>query len=323
MVEDLLHPERFPEIEEHVVCRYYSLGTTMVDSTVWHARWIYRMINTKRPLEEKMALFWHRVFATGWHKSENTPPWLQMDTFRRNGLSDLQTILLDFSRNPAMLDWLDNSENHKDAPNENYGRELLELFSMGVGNYSEADIKMAARAFTGWTYTQPIPLYPYGFYPAHFVYRSDDHDDGVKTFLGKTGRFNGEDIIEAIVKQPATASFIARHLYNFFVADEPRCRPGQMSPQDPQAISALARAYFDSGGDLRAMLRVLFHAPFFKEARIQSQKSDGAGGQYHKLVGTYRFPDPGLLILATASNGWGKLIESAHCGRLAHGAGVD
>src|SRR6266536_1046579 len=106
-------------------------------------RWIYRMINTKRPLQEKMALFWHGVFATGWHKSEHTPSIaLQIDMFRHNGLSDIKTILLDLSRDPAMLDWLDNSENHKDAPNENYGRELLELFSMGVGNYSEADIKM-------------------------------------------------------------------------------------------------------------------------------------------------------------------------------------
>ena len=170
VVEDLLHPERFPEVEEDVVCRYYSLGTLMEDSpAVWQGRWIYRMINTKRPLQEKMALFWHGVFATGWHKSEHTPSMaLQIDMFRRNGLSDIKTILLDLSRDPAMLDWLDNSENHKDAPNENYGRELLELFSMGVGNYSEADIKMAARAFTGWTYAQPIPLYPYGFYPAHF-----------------------------------------------------------------------------------------------------------------------------------------------------------
>ena len=225
-----------------------------------------------------------------------------------------------------MLDWLDNSENHKDAPNENYGRELLELFSMGVGNYSEADIKMAARAFTGWTYTQPIPLYPYGFYPAHFVYRPDDHDDSVKTFLGKTGRFNGEDIVEAIVKKPATARFIARHLYNFFVADEPQVPAwNQMPPQDPQAISALARAYFDSGGDLRAMLRVLFHAAFLQRGALsQSQKSGGAGGQYHEARGDVSLPGSWLADARHRLERDGaELIESADRGRLAHGQGVD
>src|SRR5438874_8670809 len=222
-----------------------------------------------------------------------------------------------------MLDSLDNSENHQDAPNADYGRELLDLFSMGVGNYSEADIKMAARAFTGWTYAQPIPLYPYGFYPTHFHYRPDLHDDSVKTFLGKTGRFNGEDIVEAIVKKPATARFIARHLYNFFVADEPQVPAwNQMPPQDPQAISALSTAYFDSGGDLRAMLRVLFNAAFFKEARFRKVKSPAElVASTMKLVGTYRFPDPGLLTLATASNVMGQsllnppTVEGWHTGK--------
>lgn len=324
-VEALLHPEQAPDLDDDVVCRYYSLGTLMEDSpTVWQGRWLYRMINTPRPLQEKMALFWHGVFATGWHKSEHTPSMaLQIDMFRRNGLADIKTILLDLSRDPAMLDWLDNSENHKDAPNENYGRELLELFSMGVGNYTEADIKMAARAFTGWTYAQPIPLYPYGFYPAHFVYRPDDHDDGVKTFLGKTGRFNGEDIVEAIVKKPATAKFLARHLYNFFVADEPQVPSwNQTPPQDPQAITALAQAYFDTGGNMRAMLRLLFNSTFFKEARFQKVKSPAelvAGTM--KLVGAYRFPEPGMLALASASTAMGQsllnppTVEGWHTGK--------
>lgn len=325
VVDDLLHPERFPDVEEDVVCRYYSLGTLMEDSpTVWQGRWLYRMINTRRPLQEKMALFWHGVFATGWHKSEHTPSMaLQIEMFRRNGLADLQTILLDLSHDPAMLDWLDNSENHREAPNENYGRELLELFSMGVGNYAEADIKMAARAFTGWTYAQPIPLYPYGFYPSHFTYRADDHDDSVKTFLGQTGPFNGGDIVEIIVQQPATATFIARHLYNFFVADEPQVPAwNQAPPQDPAAIDSLAQAYRDSGGSMREMLRVLFHADFFKAARFTKVKSPAelvAGTM--KLVGTYRFPEPGMLNLATASTAMGQnllnppTVEGWHTGK--------
>ena len=104
----------------------------------------------------------------------------QIETFRDVGLSDLATILRALSRDPAMMYWLDNCENHRTQPNENYGRELLELFSMGVGSYTEDDVKTAARAFTGWTFEQPIPLYPFGHYMSSFEYRDDDHDDGVK-----------------------------------------------------------------------------------------------------------------------------------------------
>ena len=132
---------------------------------MWASRWIYSLANTERPLREKMALFWHHVFATGWFKSENGPAMVrQIDLFRENGLGNMRQILIDLSHDPAMIHWLDNSENHGVSINENYGRELLELFSMGIGAYTEDDIKSAARAFTGWTFKQPIPLYPYGGY---------------------------------------------------------------------------------------------------------------------------------------------------------------
>jgi uncharacterized protein (DUF1800 family) len=211
-----------------------------------------------------------------------------------------------------MLDWLDNNENHKHAPNENYGRELLELFSMGVGKYSEQDIKNAARAFTGWTFAQPIPLYPYGYYSTHFEYREDDHDDSEKTFLGHTGRFNGEDIIDIIVQQPATPQFIARHLYNFFVADEPQVPAWQIEPpQDPDAIEAMCQAYTDSDGGIRAMLRVMFNSDFFKAARFKRVKSptELIAGTI-RLVGTHRFPDPGLHDLAAASAAMGQFLHN-------------
>lgn len=315
VVEDLLNPERFPDIDDTLFCRYYSLGSTMVDSTaLWHSRWFYRMINTQRPLEEKMALFWHHVFATGWHKSENTPSMVnQIDTFRSNGLSDMRSILLDLSHDPAMLDWLDNHENHKTSPNENYGRELLELFSMGVGNYTEKDIKNAARAFTGWTFAQPIPLYPYGYYPTHFEYREDDHDDSDKVFLGHTGALNGEDIIDIILQQPATPRFIARHLYNFFVSDEPQVPSwNQMPPQDPDAIEALAEAYVDSNASIRAMLRVMFNADWFKSARFKRVKSPTElVASVIRLVGTHRFPEPGLHDLAAAATAMGQFLHNA------------
>ena len=306
VVEDLLHPERFPEVEEDLLQRYYRSEGLNVYTGVW----IYRMVNSQRPLQEKTALFFHHLFATALHKTQHTTIYKQIEMFRRVGLSDLRTILTELSKDPAMIFWLDNNENRKDEPNENFGRELLELFSMGVGNYTEQDLKMAARAFTGWTFTQPVPTYPHSYYPSYFEYREDDHDDGVKTFLGETGRFNGEDIIDIIVKQPATARFISRHLYNFFVADEPPVPAwNETPPQDPEAIDALVKAYFDSGGDMRSILRVLFSSDFFKEARFKRVKSptELVTGVI-KLVGTYRFPTPGIIRFSGATALMGQTL---------------
>ena len=324
VVDDLVNPERFPEVEEDVLRRYYPTLVTDELNTLGSARWIYRMINSQRPLEEKMALFWHHVFATAWHKSEHGPTIIrQVDMLRSVGMSDLRTILMALSKDPAMIFWLDNCENHRDEPNENYGRELLELFSMGVGNYTEQDIKTAARAFTGWSFQQPIPLYPNGHYPAQFEYREDDHDGSVKTFLGETGRFNGEDIIDIVVKQPATARFISRHLYNFFVADEPQVPAWSVTPpHDPAAIDALSDAFAGSGGDVRTVLSVLFNAGFFKEARFQKVKSPAelVAGTI-KLVGTFRAPPEDLMDLDTATTVMGQqlmnppTVEGWHTGK--------
>ena len=175
-----------------------------------------------------------------------------------------------------MIMWLDNQENHQAAINENYGRELLELFSMGVGNYTEEDVKAAAHAFTGWSFHTPIPggSTREGGFPTAFLYRSSDHDKDSKDFLGERGRFNGEDVITIIIKQPATARFVSRHLYNFFVADEPAVASwNETPPQDPEAIDFLVRSYFDSGGNFRSILRDLFNAEFFKNARFKRVKS--------------------------------------------------
>ena len=324
LVDDLLHPERMPELEEDVLRRYYPELTYKDNIPAWASRWIYRMVNSSAPLAEKMALFWHQVFATAWHKGEHSMSMIdQIEMFRRLGLSDTRTILLELSRDPAMNYWLDNCENHRTEPNENYGRELLELFSMGVGNYTEQDIKMAARAFTGWTFTQPIPLYPYGHHNPEFLYLEDDHDDSEKMFLGETGRFNGEDIVDIVVREPATARFISRHLYNFFVADEPQVPAWEtVPPQDPDAIDALMEAYEESGGGIRAMLGVLFMSDFFKEARFTRVKSPAelVAGTI-KLVGTFRFPDPGLQGLDDATKVMGQqlmnpaTVEGWHTGR--------
>ena len=323
LVEDMLNPERFPSVDEDVLERYYG-WLEGVQGKVWAGVWIYRMVNSQRPLEEKMALFWHHVFATGVSKSDHPPSSIQqIKMFRRLGLKDLRTILLELSRDPAMIFWLDNNENHAGDPNENYGRELLELFSMGVGNYSETDIKMTARAFTGWTFDQPLGLYPCGFYPSRFSYREDDHDGSEKTFLGEEGRFDGEEIIDIIVRQPATARFVARHLYNFFVADEAQVPAWDtLPPRNPEAIDTLVKAYFDSDGDMRSMMRTLLNSEFFKEAQFQRVKSpvELVVGVL-KLVDTNRFPDTNVMSYPSATAVMGQqllnppTVEGWHTGK--------
>ena len=323
LVEDLVNPERFPPVDEDVLERYYG-WLEGVQGKVWAGVWIYRMVNSQRPLEEKMALFWHHVFATGVSKSDHPPSSIQqIRMFRRLGLGDLRTILLEISKDPAMIFWLDNNENHAGDPNENYGRELLELFSMGVGNYSETDIKMAARAFTGWTFDQPLGLYPCGFYPSRFSYRDDDHDGSEKTFLGEEGRFDGGEIIDIIVRQPATARFVARHLYNFFVADEAQVPAWDtLPPRDPEAVETLVKAYFDSGGDMRSVMRTLLNSEFFKEAQFQRVKSpvELVVGVL-KLVDTNRFPDTNVMSYPTATAVMGQqllnppTVEGWHTGK--------
>ncbi|MFQ6030713.1 MAG: DUF1800 family protein, partial [Dehalococcoidia bacterium] len=194
---------------------------------------------------------------------------------------------------------------HKDAINVNWGRELLELFSMGVGmdgqpNYSEDDVKGCARAFTGWTIGNAIPRYPFGRHESLFLYNRRDHDDEEKTFLGETGNWNGEDIIDIIAKQKATARFVSRHLYNFFVADEPQVPAWQNTPpRDPEAIKLLEDEYFRSGFEIRSMLRVLFNSDFFKNARFAKVKSPAevVAGTL-RLTGDFTRPKPGLYPVA-------------------------
>jgi uncharacterized protein (DUF1800 family) len=314
IVEDLLNPERFPEYDTDMVSRYMQ-GTLVGDSLAEaQAAWMLRMAYSPRPLEERMTLFWHHVFASGWNKHEHVPVCTnQIETFRKYCMSDMQTILIELSKDPLMVGWLDNSENHRDAPNENYAREIMELFSMGVGNYSENDIKEAARAFTGWTMTQCIPLYPFGSYSPRFKFRADDHDYGEKTFLGETGNLDGYDIVDIIVKQPATARFIARHLYNFFVADEPQVPAWNIQPPgDPSAVDLLSKTFAESKGDLREVLRVLFNADFFKNARFKKIKSpvDLVVGTV-KIAGTHKIPQPSTEGLAAATKLMGQALMDA------------
>jgi uncharacterized protein (DUF1800 family) len=282
-VEELLHPADPQNMPDDIIRRYHVDVHESRFGNSAAAYWLYRMVTTRAPLEEKVALFWHGILATGYAKTNQARALLnQIDMFRRLGLGRLDDVLIELSRDPAMIIWLDNQDNHSGAINENFGRELLELFSMGIGNYTEDDIKETARAFTGWTLgnaeymatrAMKDSIWPYGRISWHFSYRDHDHDHKQKSFLGQTGDFNGEDIVRIICQQPATARFIARHMYDFFVADEePVPQWPYTPPRNPEAIEALTQAYFEGNHEIRSMLRVLFNSSFFKEARYARVK---------------------------------------------------
>ena len=312
-VEELLTAEDSGSTPDDLIRRYHHEQSGLMGQIGPHTNWLYRLVYTKEPLQEKIALFWHCIFATGYSKtSQGKALRDQVRTFRRYSMGSFKDLLVELSRDPAMIIWLDNQDNHNGSINENYGRELLELFSMGVGNYSEEDIKECARAFTGWTLfnaeymeekAKRDSIWPYGRISWHFEYKPEDHDEGEKTFLGETGNFNGDDIVDIICRQPATARFISRHLYHFFVADEPQVPQWPyVPPRDPEAIETLVRVYFESGYDIRAMLRVLFNSEFFKSEENWYQKVKSPA---ELVAGTLRlsgeFDRPGIRIIDRAS----------------------
>jgi len=296
-VEELLHPDTQPPVDAYSLLRYQPASLLPGGQPpMGNVNWLYYLVNTKRPLEEKMALFWHHVFATGNSKVDNYDQLLeQIELLRENGMGNYRQLLSKISTNPTMMFWLDNQQNHGTAVNENWGRELLELFSLGAGNYTETDVRECSRSFTVWTFETKIPRAPYGRFPWKFEYRPEDHDGGEKVFLGHKGRFNGEDILDIVVQQPACAKFICRHLYNFFVADEPQVPAWPLEPpRDPAAIDMLCKVFMESKCEMKPVLNALFKSDFFKKARNQHLKSPAevVVGTL-RLVGGYELPKPG------------------------------
>ena len=274
-VEQLLDTSNPQAMPDDLLRRHHAECSGMTSRIEPPGYWVYRMMTTSAPLQEKVALLWNGTFATGWPKvTQGKVMMAQVDMLRHYGMGSFRTLLVELSRSPAMIVWLDNQDNRKGAINENFGRELLELFSMGVSNYTEDDIKECARAFTGWTIGNAEYMtmrgrldsfWPYGRIAWYFEYRPEDHDDGEKVFLRHRGRFNGEDVIDIICRQTATARFVSRHMYHFFVADEPPVSQWPyVLPRDPEAIEELSQTYFDSNYDIRSMLRVLFNSDFFR-----------------------------------------------------------
>ena len=244
---------------------FYGLRANAIETqrlTLW---WGERMLTTRRPLEEKLTLFWHGHFATGNTKVRDTRMIeRQNEMLREHANGSFRDLVVGILKDPAMLVYLDNGENLKDHPNENFGRELLELFTMGVGNYTELDIREASRAFTGWTNDV-----------LDFRFDATQHDFGQKSFLGRTGTFNGEDVIDIILEHPATAEFIAAKVYRYFVRED-------VTDATHTALGATLR---DGGYELKPLLKQIFlsrdfYSPLSYATQIKSP--------VHLVVSTYR-----------------------------------
>jgi uncharacterized protein (DUF1800 family) len=206
--------------------------------------WMERMATSPGQLREKMALFWHGHFACRTRRPNDS---LQLlNTIRAHALGKFGDLLLAVSREPAMLQFLNNQQNKKEHPNENFAREVMELFTLGRGHYTETDVQEAARAFTGWSYDAQ----------STFVFRARQHDAGSKTFLGHTGDLGGEEVLAIILQQPATATFLVTKLYRFFVNDVP----------NPAHIEPLAVAFRRSHYDIADLAERLFSADWFYDA---------------------------------------------------------
>ncbi len=288
-VEELLNPETQPPVDPYTLLRYQPAALLPGGQPpMGNVNYMYYLVNTKRPLEEKMALFWHHVFATGNSKVDNYDQLLeQIELFREHGMGNYRDLLLKIAKNPTMIFWLDNNQNHGTAVNENWGRELLELFSLGAGNYTEMDVRECSRAFTGWTFETKIPRLPYGRFPWKFEYRPEDHDDGEKTFLGHKGNFNGEDIIDIIVQQPACASSSAGTCTTSSSPTSRRCLPGRSkAPRDPAGDRhAGARSSATSKCEMKPGAAGAVQLGLLQERPLPAPEVAGRGGGRHAAPG--------------------------------------
>lgn len=241
------HLRGLPE-EQRRGLRQQVRAISQYELQILRAWWIRRMVTTPRPFEEKMTLFWHGHFTTGAQEVKSVRLLsAQNELFRQEAIGPFGDLVSAVCRDPAMLQYLDNASNRKKHPNENFARELLELFTLGEGNYTEEDIREAARALTGRTFDEQ-----------GYRFRKGWHDAGEKTFLGQTGRFDGDDVVRIIMEQPATAQFLAEKLLKFFVSDLPSAR----------LVGAVAETLLGNGYDVRETTRKLFLSESFYAADV-------------------------------------------------------
>jgi uncharacterized protein (DUF1800 family) len=226
-------------------------GENILDLRRW---WLSQMMSTPAPLVEKMTLFWHGHFASSVEKVQDGYwMWRQNDLLRRHALGNFAILTKEISRDPAMMIYLDLQQSRKEHPNENWARELMELFTVGIGHYSEADIRESARAFTGYRVDMTTQ---------QFRFAAHQHDTNPKTFMGKTGPWNGDDVIDILMKQPACAQFLARKLWRFFAEDDPSA----------QVVDAVAGRLREHNFEIRPTLAAIFSSKeFYSAAAVRSQ----------------------------------------------------
>ncbi|MCY4534401.1 MAG: DUF1800 domain-containing protein [Bryobacterales bacterium] len=263
--EEILPPGSSRRLQPVVDKFFYGLRANALETRRVALWWADRMVATPRPLEEKMTLFWHGHFATSETKVRDYRKLLlQNQTLREHATGNFRDLLLAVMRDPAMLVYLDNGQNVKDHPNENFGRELLELFTMGVGNYTERDIREASRAFTGWTNDV-----------LEFRVDREKHDHGIKEFLGQRGAFDGDDIVDIILAQPVTAEFISTKIYRFFVREVPSAT----------TKTRLARVFRKADYEVKPLLRAIYLSrDFYSSPSVATQIKSPV----QLLVSTYR-----------------------------------
>lgn len=312
----LLHPEATADPTDYdlLLTRLTSLtnnvnrqGNEFLPLQVAKMWWAYRMTVSPRPLEEKMTLFWHGHFTSKGNGMDGNLMLRQNQMFRTHALGNFRTLAQAVSRDPEMLRYLNGNENRKAHPNENYGRELMELFTCGIGNYTEDDVKAAARAFSGWNLRAQ-----------DFFFNAGQHDNDPKTFLGKTGNWNGDDIVDALVAHPATARRLCSQLWTYFAYPNP----------EPAVVNALVKTYYDTGYDIKAVLgRILrssgFYSPRARFAVIKSPAQYVVGSV--RLLGLTGMVAPPPASITPAADMAGASAAAPNlAGRLAglRGAGV-
>ncbi len=225
---------------------FTEAGSHYTDAAGLRVWWLYAMIEGGHPLREKLTLFWHNHFATSYAKVRSTKLMYQQNlTLRTHALGKFPAFLLDMSKDTAMLVWLDSTRNVKGTPNENYAREVMELFSLGVGNYSEKDIQEAARAFTGWHHDVEVKK---------FEFNRSLHDSGEKTIFGKTGHWNGSDVVRLCCEQDACARFLVSKLFAFLVSE---------TPTPNELLEPLAVQFRKSGYDIAELVKTMLGSRLF------------------------------------------------------------
>ena len=225
---------------------FYWLRASVLETNRVAYWWANRMVATNTPLQEKMALFWHGHFAINESKVRDYRKLLvELELFQEMGTGSFRDLMVAVAQDPAMLSFLDAGVNVKGASNENFAREIMELFTMGVGNYSETDIREAARAFTGWNYVD-----------LEFVINTEQHDADTKTFLGRAGDFDGVDIIDIIMEQPVTAEYIAGKIYRYYVRDE----------LSKELQTELGNVFREADYEVAALLKTIFLSKDFYNA---------------------------------------------------------